>query len=43
MTLPLMRKLLACIYYGDLLVALKAQTEPTRPTRGCRGLSREMA
>ena len=23
MTLPLMRKLLACIYYGDLLVTLQ--------------------
>ena len=28
MTVPFMRKLLAVIYYGDLLVALKAQTEP---------------
>ena len=34
MTLPLMRKLLACIYYGDLLVALKAQTEPYETHRG---------
>ncbi len=28
MTVPLMRMLLAAIYYGDLLVALKAQTMP---------------
>ena len=28
MTLPFLRKLLAVVYYGDLLVALKAQTEP---------------
>ena len=34
MTLPLMRKLLACIYYGDLLVALKAQTEPYETHKG---------
>ena len=34
MTLPLMRKLLACIYYGDLLVALKAQTEPYETPKG---------
>ena len=34
MTLPLMRKLLACIYYGDLLVTLKAQTEPYETHKG---------
>ncbi len=28
MTLPLMRKVIACIFYGDLLVALRSQTEP---------------
>ena len=28
MTVPFMKKLLTIIYYGDLLVALKAQTEP---------------
>ena len=28
MTLPFLRRLLAVIYYGDLLVALRAQTEP---------------
>ena len=28
MTMPFFRKLLAAIYYGDLLVALRAQTEP---------------
>ena len=34
MTLPFLRKLLAVIYYGDLLVALKAQTEPYEVERG---------
>ena len=34
MTVPLMRKLLACIYYGDLLVTLKAQTEPYETHKG---------
>jgi len=34
MTVPFMRKLLAAIYYGDLLVALKAQTEPYELRRG---------
>ncbi len=34
MTVSLMRKLLACIYYGDLLVALRAQTEPYEIQRG---------
>ena len=34
MTLPFMRKLLAVIYYGDLLVALKSQTEPYELEKG---------
>jgi predicted nucleotide-binding protein (sugar kinase/HSP70/actin superfamily) len=34
MTVPFMRKLLAAIYYGDLLVALKAQTEPYEIRKG---------
>ena len=34
MTLALMRKLLAVIYYGDLLVTLKAQTEPYEMQKG---------
>ena len=34
MTLPFLRKLLAVIYYGDLLVALKAQTEPYEVEKG---------
>ena len=34
MTVPMMRKLLACIYYGDLLVALRAQTEPYETHKG---------
>ena len=34
MTLPFMRKLLAAIYYGDLLVALRAQTEPYELEQG---------
>ncbi|WP_295582189.1 2-hydroxyglutaryl-CoA dehydratase, partial [uncultured Oscillibacter sp.] len=33
-TLPFLRMLLAVIYYGDLLVALKAQTEPYETHRG---------
>ncbi|MCI8738948.1 MAG: 2-hydroxyglutaryl-CoA dehydratase [Oscillibacter sp.] len=33
-TLPLLRKFLAVIYYGDLLVALRAQTEPYETERG---------
>ncbi len=28
MTLPLVRQVTACIYYGDLLVALRSQTKP---------------
>ena len=28
LTLPLIRKVIACIYYGDLLVALRSQTKP---------------
>lgn len=34
MTLDLLRKLLAVIYYGDLLVALRAQTEPYEVRKG---------
>ena len=34
MTLPFLRKLLAVIYYGDLLVALRAQTEPYEVEKG---------
>ena len=34
MTLSLLRKLLAVIYYGDLLMALKAQTEPYELEKG---------
>ena len=34
MTLSFMRKLLAVIYYGDLLVALRAQTEPYELEKG---------
>ena len=34
MTVPLLRKLLAVIYYGDLLVALRAQTEPYETEAG---------
>ena len=34
MTLPFLRKLLAVVYYGDLLVALKAQTEPYEVEKG---------
>ena len=34
MTLPFMRKLLAVIYYGDLLVSLRAQTEPYERVKG---------
>ena len=34
MTVAFMRKLLAVIYYGDLLVALKAQTEPYELEKG---------
>ena len=34
MTVPFMRKLLAVIYYGDLLVALRAQTEPYEMEKG---------
>ena len=34
MTIPFLRKLLAVIYYGDLLVALKAQTEPYEVEKG---------
>lgn len=34
MTIPFLRKLLAAIYYGDLLVALRAQTEPYELEQG---------
>jgi len=34
MTLSFMRKLLSVIYYGDLLVALRAQTEPYEVEKG---------
>ena len=34
MTVSFMKKLLTIIYYGDLLVALKAQTEPYELHRG---------
>ena len=34
MTVSFMRKLLATIYYGDLLVALRAQTEPYELQKG---------
>ena len=34
MTLDLLRKLLAVIYYGDLLAALRAQTEPYEVRKG---------
>ena len=33
-TIPFMRKLLAIIYYGDLLVTLRAQTEPYELEKG---------
>ena len=33
-TVPFMRKLLAAVYYGDLLVALRAQTEPYETEKG---------
>ena len=41
MTLTLMRKLLACIYYGDLLVALRAQTEPYETQPGAAAAMQE--
>jgi len=34
MTVPLLRRLMAVIYYGDLLVALRAQTEPYELEKG---------
>ncbi len=33
-TLPLVRRMLAAVYYGDLLVALRAQTEPYEMAQG---------
>ena len=41
MTLPFLRKLLAVIYYGDLLVSLKAQTEPYEIRKGCAAALQE--
>ncbi|MFR8970286.1 MAG: hypothetical protein ACLVHY_06225 [Gemmiger sp.] len=35
LTLPLLRKVIASIFYGDMLVALRSQTTPTR-TAGVR-------
>ena len=41
MTVPFMRKLLSVIYYGDLLVALKAQTEPYELEKGAAAACQE--
>ena len=41
MTMSFMRKLLAVIYYGDLLVALKAQTEPYETEKGLAAAMQE--
>ena len=41
MTVSFMRKLLAVIYYGDLLVALKAQTEPYELEKGAAAACQE--
>ena len=41
MTVPFLRKLLAVIYYGDLLVALKAQTEPYEIEKGAAAACQE--
>ena len=41
MTVPFMRKLLSYIYYGDLLVALKAQTEPYELEKGAAAAMQE--
>ena len=41
MTVSLLRKLLAVIYYGDLLVALKAQTEPYETETGAAAACQE--
>ena len=41
MTLSFMRKLLAAIYYGDLLVTLKAQTEPYETEKGAAAALQE--
>ena len=41
MTVPLMRKLLAVIFYGDLLVTLRAQTEPYETERGAAARCQE--
>lgn len=41
LTLPFLRKLLAVIYYGDLLVTLKAQTEPYELEKGAAAACQE--
>ena len=41
MTLPFIRKLLSYIYYGDLLVALHAQTEPYETEKGAAKAAQE--
>ena len=41
MTVSFMRKLLSYIYYGDLLVALKAQTEPYELEKGAAAAMQE--
>ena len=41
MTVSFMRKLLSYIYYGDLLVALKAQTEPYELEKGVAAAMQE--
>ena len=41
MTVPFMAKLLSIIYYGDLLVALKAQTEPYEVQKGSAAAMQE--
>lgn len=41
MTLSFMRRLLSVIYYGDLLVALRAQTEPYELVKGAAAATQE--
>ena len=41
LTLPLIRQLLAAIYYGDLLVALKSQTAPYETEAGAAAACQE--
>ena len=36
LTLPLLRKVIAAIFYGDMLVALRSQTSPLREPQGRR-------